>query len=177
MGDLASEQRGVAKGAIAAALVAALILSLAWLSSDRLFSPLGDVGDRLSFAVRADLALGLCLIVFTGRIANLRFRRAEDIGGSGGTSESDAVRRARAVLQNTLEQTVIAVIAHTGLVLLLPPERPTIIPALVMLFVAGRTCFAVGFRHGAAARAFGFGLTFYPSVVGMAAAVLLAVWC
>lgn len=171
--DLASEQRGVARGALLAVLVAAMILALGWLSADRFFPALGDDGDRLSFAMRTDLALGLCLIVFTGRIANLRFRSVEDIGGSAALTESDAVRQGRAVLQNTLEQSAIALIAHTGLVLALPADRPAIIPALALLFVAGRICFAAGYARGAAARAFGFGLTFYPSVAAMVAAAVL----
>ena len=48
-----------------------------------------------------------------------------------------------------------------------------VLPGLVGLFCVGRASFWLGYRHGAAARAFGFALTFYPSVGACVAAVAL----
>jgi uncharacterized membrane protein YecN with MAPEG domain len=39
-----------------------------------------------------------------------------------------------------------------------------LVPLLGGLFCGGRVLFWIGYRHGAVGRAFGFALTFYPSV-------------
>jgi hypothetical protein len=39
---------------------------------------------------------------------------------------------------------------------------------LAALFSLGRLAFWIGYRHGAPWRAFGFAVTFYPTVVGYA---------
>jgi hypothetical protein len=67
--------------------------------------------------------------------------------------------------QNTLEQTVLVVIAWPLLALLLPPAEPGIVPVLAVLFGVGRFAFLIGYLIAPWARAFGFGLTFYPTVL------------
>lgn len=171
--DLAREQRGVARGAAAAAVTGLIVLTLAWLSGDALVPRAGDPMARLSLALRLDLALLVCLAMAIGRVASQRFHSAEDIGGGASPTESAAIRESRAVLQNTLEQVVLAVPVHLALALLLPPGRMAVIAALVLLFVAGRIAFAAGYARGGPGRAFGFGLTFYPSVAALLAAAAL----
>lgn len=169
-GDLAREQRGVARGAFVAAVVALLTLAFAWWSAGRWIAPRTDIADRLALALRLDLAVLLCLVAAIGRVANQRFRSAEDIGGAGSPGESPMVHRSRAILQNTLEQVVLAIPVHLALALLLPADRMAVIAALVLLFVIGRIAFTVGYPHGGPGRAFGFGLTFYPSVAALVVA-------
>jgi uncharacterized membrane protein YecN with MAPEG domain len=167
---LALEQRGVARGAALAAIVGASALALAWLSDERWIARLDDPMARLSLALRLDLAVLLCLVLAIGRVASQRFASAEDIGGSVSVSESVPVRESRAILQNTLEQVVLAVPVHLALALGLPSTRMAVPVALTLLFVAGRIAFARGYARGAAGRAFGFGLTFFPSVAALLAA-------
>lgn len=173
-GDLAREQRGVARGAFAAAIVALLTLALAWWSAGRWIAPRADVADRLALVLRLDLAVIFCLAAAIGRVAMLRFFSAEDIGGAGSSAESIAVHESRAILQNTLEQVVLAIPVHMALALLLPADRMGVLAALVLLFVIGRIAFAAGYPRGGPGRAFGFGLTFYPSVVALVVATGLA---
>lgn len=66
--------------------------------------------------------------------------------------------------RNTLEQTVLAAVAWTGLALELPQDRLWIVPELAVLFAAGRAAFWIGYLMAPWARAFGLGLTFYPTV-------------
>ncbi|HEY0596402.1 MAPEG family protein [Sphingopyxis sp.] len=172
--DLARAQRGVALGVFAAVAFATLIVTAAWVSGDRWLPRVDDLAARLVLALRLDLAVLLCLAVAIGRVAGQRFRSAEDIGGSVSPSESAAVRRSRAILRNTLEQVVLAVPAHLALASVLPPDRMAILAALVALFVAGRIAFAIGYPYGAAGRAFGFGLTFFPTIGALVAAAALA---
>ena len=47
----------------------------------------------------------------------------------------------------------------------MPQAWQAAVPVAVILFVIGRVLFWRGYAHGAPARALGFALTFYPSVV------------
>jgi uncharacterized MAPEG superfamily protein len=70
----------------------------------------------------------------------------------------------QALIQNTLEQTVLAAFAY-GAWLLIPPAGGARTVALcACLFSVGRLLFFVGYARGAAARSLGFALTFYPTV-------------
>lgn len=173
-GDLAREQRAVALSGLAAAALTTLIVSIAWVSGDRWLPRADDPAARLGLALRLDLAVLLCLAVMIGRVSTQRFRSTEDIGGSASPSESLVVRQSRAILQNTLEQVVLAVPAHLALASLLPPDRMAVLAALVLLFVIGRVAFTIGYSRGAAGRAFGFGLTAYPTMAALVGAAVLA---
>lgn len=123
-------------------------------------------GDRLAYAARWLLGPGLCLLAGIGMTGNRRF------------FSKDAIDGARADLgwamevnlrynQNTLEQTVLAAIAWSGLALTLAPQDLRVIPALAGLFVVGRIAFWIGYLLAPWARAFGLGLTFYPTVASL----------
>lgn len=172
--DLAREQRGVVRGALAAAITCLVAVLLAWFSGEAIVARSDDPMARLSLALQLDLAILLCLAVAIGRVANARFVSVEDISAAAASTESAAVRERRAVLQNTLEQVVLAVPVHLALALLLLPDRMAVLAALALLFVLGRIAFMLGYARGGPGRAFGFGLTFYPTGVALLAAVALA---
>jgi hypothetical protein len=96
-------------------------------------------------------------------VANRRFFLPDAIDGSR-APESRALEINLRYNQNTLEQTVLAALAWTGLALALPHERLALIPALAVLFVIARALFWIGYLIAPGARAIGFGLTFYPTV-------------
>jgi uncharacterized membrane protein YecN with MAPEG domain len=75
------------------------------------------------------------------------------------------VKCMQAMLQNTLEQTVLAALVHGSFVALAPPQWLVLIPAYTVLFVGGRVLFVTLYKYGAAARAPGFALTMLPSTV------------
>jgi hypothetical protein len=79
------------------------------------------------------------------------------------------------VLQNTLEQTVLAVAAYTVWAVVMPHSWLWSIAIAALFFVAGRIFFAYGYTRGAPGRAMGFGLTAYPTfgMLATVAAVLL----
>ena len=70
----------------------------------------------------------------------------------------------RRYIQNTLEQLILAIVAHLALVTIVAPESIRAVAVLVMLFVIGRVTFWIGYHYSGPARAFGFGTTFYPTV-------------
>ena len=164
-------QRGVAGAMLGAFCTAILVLGVAaW--ADGRAAPLA-FGARLQCALRADLLVIGWLAAAIANVARLRFFSARDIAGSSSGANadagSDAVRVAGAILQNTAEQVVLAIVTH--LIVAATFDRANIaIVALARLFAIGRLLFWIGYRHGATGRAFGFALTFYPSVLALIAA-------
>jgi uncharacterized membrane protein (UPF0136 family) len=69
--------------------------------------------------------------------------------------------------RNTLEQVVLAAIAWTGLALALPHEQLKLISAMAIAFFIGRVLFWIGYLITPVGRAFGLGLTFYPTIAAL----------
>ncbi|XP_033729169.1 uncharacterized protein LOC117318275 [Pecten maximus] len=70
-------------------------------------------------------------------------------------------------VQNTLEQLVLHVSSSVLLASFISPESMTIIPIRVFLFVLGRVTFWYGYIKSPIKRAFGFQMTFSPSVISL----------
>jgi hypothetical protein len=102
-------------------------------------------------------------VVFT---ANRRFFSPQAIDGERHV-ENDSFEINLRYNQNTLEQLVLAAIAWTGLALMLPAEQLGIIPRLAVLFGVGRIAFWLGYLYAPWARAFGMGVTAYPTFVAL----------
>lgn len=163
-------------------MLAALTLSLAALAWAAIMGPAFllppvDSASPLIWALRWDAGILACLILAIGNLARHRFFTPADIDGSGLTGGTDRAHVLQAILQNTLEQAVIAVIAHLFWAAVMPFGAQAAIPVAAVLFVIGRICFAAGYAGGAGARAFGFALTFYPTVVLTVAAFAWLIWC
>lgn len=121
--------------------------------------------ERIAFALRADAFLALWLAISVGLLARHRFFTPEDIDGGGLIPGTETANILQATLQNTLEQTVLAVLVHLAWAALMPISWMSAIPAAVVLFWGGRVLFVRGYRGGAPSRAVGFALTYYPSVL------------
>ena len=77
---------------------------------------------------------------------------------------------------NTFEQFMLYFIGNAGLALYSPLEEARTLIILTILFVLGRVLFWVGYHINQYVRAFGFGLTFYPTVVAYAWLILAMVF-
>ncbi|HCE08488.1 MAG TPA: hypothetical protein DEQ40_07785 [Oxalobacteraceae bacterium] len=130
---------------------------------------LHNAQDALRWLVLFPLPLMICITA----LARHRFFNAQDIDGSGLTRGTERAVLLQAILQNTLEQTVLASLTYIGFLAVSPPPYFGVMPSAVVLFLAGRLAFAWGYASGAGSRAFGFALTFYPTVVLCASAALL----
>ena len=130
------------------------------------------MNQRLWYAVMTWIGPLVVLTACIGAVANTRFLSRQDIGGAGLTDESPRIRVRRAVLANTTEQVVLALPVYLGLVLTLPVSHLVLPLLLSAAFVIGRILFALGYGYGPTARSFGFALTFYPTVAGLAVLVL-----
>jgi MAPEG family len=65
---------------------------------------------------------------------------------------------------NTVEQFILYFIGNAGLALYCPLEEARTLIILTILFGMGRVLFWVGYHYNPHVRAFGFGITFYPTV-------------
>ena len=172
---LTVKQRGVLQGIIIGAAISIAVIAGAIIASPTLLSPQATAGERLAFALRADAFIALWLAISVGLLARHRFFSPEDIDGGGLSRGTDTASILQATLQNTLEQTVLAVLTHLAWASLMPVSWLAVIPAAVVLFLCGRVLFLRGYRAGAPSRALGFALTFYPSVLMLIAVVGAAV--
>jgi hypothetical protein len=161
--ELTAKQKGVIRGVIPAAVLTVVGLCGVSLLLPLNMLPLDEPGARIAWALKWALLPVLTLMVAIMRVANHRFSTPEDIDGSGLTDGTPEVRVLRAVLQNTLEQAVLAVAAYAIWAVAMPYSCLRLIPIAALLFVAGRVLFARGYARGAPGRATGFGLTAYPT--------------
>ncbi|MET0361743.1 MAG: MAPEG family protein [Sphingobium sp.] len=167
--EFGQEQRGVAFGMAGALIATILVLGYAAMA-DRAAAPM-PFSARLQGAIRLDTVVVACLVAAIANVARLRFFSRSDIAGSGGGPATESVRRAGAILQNSLEQAFLAIAVHL-IVAAAFARSDALIAALVALFAIGRIAFWLGYSHGAKGRAFGFGLTFYPSVLALVASAV-----
>jgi hypothetical protein len=157
---MVKKQLAVVLGAGAA--VALLLLAWSRLGSLPLPLPDGDdTASRLAFAGHWLLLPGLALFFGIALVANQRFFVADAIDG--GPSQSKLIAVALRYNTNTLEQTVLAAIAWIGLALALPHVQLKLIPAMAISFLIGRALFFIGYLIAPVGRAFGLGLTAYPT--------------
>ena len=172
---MAQNERRRVTGRIAAAVV--LVVAVAGFCGATGWRPWSfgtGFEGRIAYGFACALPPLACLAVTIGRVAAHRHAMPEEIGGSGFGEPGPALRILLAVLQNTLEQVALAVPVYLAAALLLPERWLGCVAGASALFVIGRVAFARGYARGAAERAFGFGLNFYPSV-GLLVASLAAV--
>jgi hypothetical protein len=159
------EQSGVRRGAGLAVLITVVALGLAFLLA-RPSDPPEPLDQRIAFALRVDVFVVAWFVAGIANVARLRFASPADIGAGTAPTSGARVSVARSILGNTGEQAALAVFTH-GLVAVSLDAFATLVPVLAGLFCAGRLLFWHGYARGAAARALGFGLTFYPSLMAL----------
>ncbi len=156
------EQRAVAKAALLAWAVTVVMLLFAVLSRE--FEPLVPAQRLTQFALASTpLALSLCHGI--AMLARHRFFSAadRDAAAHAGLATPNAVMLS-AILRNTHEQVTLAALVYGIAAITLPMHLADAIIGCAILFLIGRLVFAAQYAKGAGARAFGFGLTFYPTV-------------
>lgn len=146
-------------------MATALLASIAAVAIALWFGAPTPLEERLARLAGSVAVLGAWLAAAIGRVAMLRFVRDEDFDAAATHALPDvSLRHAAAILQNTLEQTTLALLAYVAVALVIPGSA-VLIPILAGLFSVGRTLFWLGYRDGAQGGALGFAVTFYPSVL------------
>jgi hypothetical protein len=156
----------VAVAVVVAAVLASSLIPAAWL-------PIDLPAARMAWTLPWALLPLLALMVSIMRVGNHRFSTPEDIDGSGLTVGTQKIQILRAILQNTLEQAVLAIGVYLIGSVVLPHGWLRVIPAAALLFPIGRVLFAAGYAAGAGGRAMGFGLTAYPTFALLVTLIVL----
>ena len=145
---------------------AVIVTAVAWVIALR--QPLvaaGDAGQRIALTVPWLLVPAACLFVGIGFIANRRFLSEDAIDGGASPGHADVI--ASRYVQNTLEQAILAALVWLALAAIEPARAAALVPMLATLFGIGRIAFWIGYLFAPWGRAFGFGLTFYPTAVAL----------
>ncbi|MGL6175651.1 MAG: MAPEG family protein [Vibrionaceae bacterium] len=159
------EQRGVIAG-----VATAVLLSITLFFAAVIFCQSNMAAEEVATAFRLKLLAGcflglsLPLVIAIARLAQHRFFTPEDLNGSALTQGTARAKLLQALLQNTLEQTVFALVIYFACAFLFPPHFLPLIPTATGMFFVGRILFFVRYAGGASARAFGFAFTFYPTI-------------
>lgn len=174
-----SEQRAIALWSLAAIAVTAITLyaGYRWLPPE--FVGAGGtmtIADQLAFTLKWQLPVFLWLAVCVRQVSSRRFQSPEDRPGAAFAPPSPVLAVRAAVLQNSLEQTVLVVGTTLIVATVLRGPELVLIPLMVILYVIGRIAFATNYARGAAARAFGMALTAAPVIaaVGIAIGLIIA---
>lgn len=162
---LTKKQQGVLRGMVAGLVATLLAFGLVILVSPAALTPQQSFPATFGHALKWDMLLIGCLAVNIGLLARHRFFTPEDIDGSGLTKGTPQAHVLQSTLQNTLEQTVLGLAVHLIWAVGMPQSWQAVVPVAAILFLVGRILFWRGYARGAPARALGFALTFYPSVV------------
>lgn len=173
---LTEKQRGVLGGMMLGLASTLLVLALAIaVAPSPLLPAESSVASAIAHALRWDILVVLWLAANIAMLARHRFFTPADIDGGGLSDGTPTAKFLQSILQNTLEQVVLALSAHLIWAATMPGRWQAAIPAAGMLFFLGRALFWRGYARGAPARALGFALTFYPTVamLGVAAGHLL----
>ena len=169
---LSTSQRGVLTG-----MAGALALTLAAAAITVVLQPFAmhSLESRAHLLVLCWLAPAATLAFCVARLARHRFTTPDDIDGSALTTGTARARELQALLQNTLEQSALCLPVYAAWTVLAPSHLTGLSATAALLFLFGRMLFYRGYPRGAPARAFGFALTFYPTLLLLAGALTLAV--
>ena len=165
---MTSDQKTVAIGAasgVAVMIVAVATIYLLWPSNPGYT----EISSRLAFALQANAFAILPLLAGIVTVGNDRFLteaidptlRKEDV----------ATQINGRVVENTLQQSVLFLVATTALSVNLTSAQMRIIPAAAIVFIVARVAFWVGYRIHPLYRAFGMAATAYLNVGLLAFAV------
>lgn len=169
---MTQKQRGVFIGMVLAVLFSITILITAVITDPFHYNLIKGTDSRITILGLSLLLPVMTLIASIGRLAGFRFFSPADIDGSGLTKGSEKAILLQSLLQNTLEQFVIATAAYTIWCFTMPTSWLSAVPCCSFAFLIGRISFFKGYHKGAPARAFGFALTFYPTVLLVLTATL-----
>lgn len=162
MRSLPEDRLLVARGMAAAAVTYMIAFVLGYFCLPSPTVELRTAHERVVYVARWELLCLLPLIAGIGKVASARFftNAIDPIAGRGEHIVAVDLR----YITNTVEQLVLHFVGQIVLSTYLHPQNVNIVAVYVFLFIAGRVAFWIGYYNDPIKRAFGFALTFYPSV-------------
>jgi hypothetical protein len=120
------------------------------------------VGDRIALVIKDAVVAILPAVVAICIVAAQRLDPSMFVGRI--PKPNSAVDINNRFILNTVEQFILYFIGNAGLALYCPAQEARALIVLTALFVLGRVLFWIGYHYNPYVRAFGFGITFYPTV-------------
>ncbi|MEG3909105.1 MAPEG family protein [Microcoleus sp. w2-18bC1] len=124
--------------------------------------PFHSAESRLIFALRCPIFPVLMLLAGIVAVGNGRF--SSPAINPLANAESEAMRINLRCLSNTLEQFVLFFVGSLILSTFLDTYSIKLMPILAIVFVLGRMAFWIGYLKEPIERAFGLGVTLYPTI-------------
>jgi hypothetical protein len=120
------------------------------------------LGDRIALVIKNAVIAILPAVLAICIVAAQRLDPSMWVGRT--AKPNSALDINTKFILNTFEQFIAYFIGNAGLALYCPAEEARSLIILTALFVLGRLLFWVGYHYNPYLRAFGFGITFYPTV-------------
>ena len=163
--EFSIKQRGVLHGMLTGAAISIGLIIFGILLNPFNFQSNLTLLEKSSVLFKSLILLALCLAFSIGRLAKHRFFNPDEIDGRGLRTDSDRAIFLQSLLQNTLEQSVLAAFVYGTWTFVMPSAWLSVVPLAALSFALGRVLFFAGYRRGAVGRAVGFTMAFYPSVL------------
>jgi len=132
------------------------------------------IADRLALVIKDAVFALLPGIIGICVVAAQRLDPSQFVGRV--PKPNSAVDINNKFILNTFEQFTAWFIANAGLAMYCPLEEARTLPILTALFIMGRILFWIGYHKNPYLRAFGFGITFYPTVAAFAWLMLMMIF-
>ena len=120
------------------------------------------IGDRIALVIKNAAFAILPAVLAICVVAGQRLDRSMFVGRMPKPNSSVDINNR--VILNTFEQFILYFIGNAGLALYCPQKEARALIILTALFLLGRVLFWAGYHYNPYVRAFGFGITFYPTV-------------
>jgi MAPEG family len=120
------------------------------------------LGDRIALVIKDAVIAILPAVLAICIVAAQRLDPSMWVGRT--AKPNSALDINTRFILNTFEQFIAYFIGNAGMALYCPAEEARSLIILTVLFVLGRLLFWVGYHYNPYLRAFGFGITFYPTV-------------
>jgi hypothetical protein len=140
----------------AAAFFAVAKLLWHWVPTD------WTLGDRIALVIKDAVIAVLPAVLAICIVAGQRLDPSMWVGRT--AKPNSALDINTRFILNTFEQFILYFIGNAGMALYCPLEEARSLIILTALFLLGRVLFWVGYHYNPYVRAFGFGITFYPTV-------------
>ncbi len=121
-----------------------------------------SVADRLALMIQCSIVSCVPAIAAIAVVATQRLNPDMWIGQE--VKRYSALDINNRFILNTVEQFILFVVGLSGIALFAPYQQAHSIPVLTSLFLLGRILFWYGYHKNPYLRAFGFGITFYPTI-------------
>ncbi len=140
----------------AAAFFAVAKLLWDWVPTD------WTLGDRIALVIKDAVVAIMPAVLAICIVAAQRLDPSMWVGRT--AKPNSALDINTRFILNTFEQFILYFIGNAGMALYCPPEEARSLIILTALFLLGRVLFWIGYHYNPFVRAFGFGITFYPTV-------------